>query len=450
MAPGRRIAPVDTIWLNMDRPENLMVIESLLLLERAPDWDRVIDVVRTRLVDKYPVFRERPGPRMVPWRLPRWQPDSDFRLERHVHRVRLPAPGADAELRRYVDRQLHQPLDRDHPLWQVHLIDGYQGGAALLCRVHHALADGTALVRLLLSLTDDDEGVAKEATPPSNRPTGLQAVARTLAPGGLLDVGRLVVRTGQAGASLVLARTPSSVLGGQPGTGKHVVWSQPFSLDDVKKVGRLGGATVNDVLMSAVAGAMHRYQVARGVEPVDLTTMVPVNVRRLDRELPRGLGNRFALVFFTFPSGVAAPLQRLAETKRRMDWLKSSPEAVMTFGLITAIGRTVADVERFIVNFFANKAIGVTTNVPGPTRIRYLAGTKVTAILGWVPGSGRHTVGVCIVTYAGTVRVGFRVDATRVRRPKQLLEAFEAELTDLVGMARPARAPSARRASDAD
>jgi hypothetical protein len=121
-----------------------------------------------------------------------------------------------------------------------------------------------------------------------------------------------------------------------------------------------------------------------------------------------------------------------------MDRLKSSPEAVITFGLITAIGRTAADVERPVVNFFANKAVGVTTNVAGPKDPRYLAGVRISGALGWVPGSGRQTVGVSVFTYADTLRVGFLVDAARVNEPEKLLHALERELEDLVALARSA------------
>lgn len=438
MATGRRIGPVDTIWLNMDRPENLMVIESVMLLEQTPDWDAVRDVIQTRLVDPYPVFRERPLPPAHVWDLPQWEPDPDFHLDRHIRRHTLRAPGDDATLQRYIDRHLHRPLDRRRPLWEAHFVAGYLGGAAVFFRMHHSLADGIALTRVLLSMTDAAPSGRRRRPPPLPLPGtagGLPAVARSLVPGSPLDVARLAVRTAQVAKSLLLTRNPPSAVGGQPELRKRVVWSHTYPLDDLKVVGRLSGATLNDVLMSAVAGALHRYQVASGERPVDLTTMVPVNVRPLDRELPRELGNRFALVFFTFPSALAAPLERLAETKRRMDWLKHSPESLMTFGLIMAIGRTVADLERYVVDFFANKAIGVTTNVAGPADVRYLAGTKVTGVLGWVPGSGHHTVGVCIFTYAGSVRVGFRVDAARVRNPQRLLTAFEAELGDLVSLA---------------
>ena len=476
MVGSRSIDPVDTIWLNMDRPNNLMVIESLILLESSPDWARVVRLLRSRLLDRYPVFHQLPRSRRTLLGRPHWADDPDFSLERHIHRATLRAPGDDAALQRYIEGFLHVPFDRDRPLWEMHFIDGVGSGAALYCRFHHALADGVALTQVLLSLTDetadadtdadtdDADGSSRRAEPARAEPAraGLVEIAGdsvdlaravvdatwgtlwrsgsvlvgTATPAGLVGAATLGVRTSQVVRDLLLTHNPDTALGGAPGLRKRAVWSHPLPLADLKRAGRMAGATLNDVLLSAVAGALGRYLVDHGGEPTDLTTMVPVNVRPRGEPLPAELGNRFALVFFTFPSGVTAPLERLAETKRRMDWLKGSPEAPLTFGLITAIGRTVSGLERQVVSFFANKAIGVTTNVVGPTTVRYLAGTRISGLLGWVPGSGRHTVGICVITYMGTVRVGFRVDADRVKDPEQLLVAFEQEVADLVLMAR--------------
>ena len=221
---------------------------------------------------------------------------------------------------------------------------------------------------------------------------------------------------------------------GQPGIAKRAVWSRPRPLSDIKTVGRAAGATVNDVLVGAVSGAIAGYVIARGGDPADLTTMVPVNLRGSE-PLPRELGNKFALVMLPMPTGRLAPLQRLAEAKHRMDSIKRSPEAMLTFGLINAIGRTNPDVARFVVDFFAGKAIGVTTNVAGPMHGRYLAGARIGTILGWVPGSGRQTLGVCIFSYAGVVRVGFKVDADVVTSPERLVDAFDDELDTLLQLA---------------
>jgi hypothetical protein len=226
-------------------------------------------------------------------------------------------------------------------------------------------------------------------------------------------------------------------MSGAPSPPKRIVWTGPLPLDRPKAVGKLAGATLNDVLVSAMAAALRSYQQSRDVEPVDLITMVPVNLRDLDAPLPPELGNDFTLVYLRFPCATAAPLARLAETKRRMDWLKDSPEVALTHLLMDVIGRVGRGLDRPVVDFFANKALGVTTNVIGPRSRRYVAGVPVDGVLGWVPGSGSHTVGVCIFTYAGTVRVGVITDAALVPDPERLVAAFEAEIHLFASLAAP-------------
>jgi len=475
----RRVGPVDTMWLNMDRPNNLMVIEALILLDGVPDWDEVIELFRREVLERFPVFRQRPeqsAPMGQPW----WVEDEDFSLDRHIIRVHLPEPGDDDTLQVHMEQELDVPLDRDHPLWRVHLISGYGSGSAIFLRIHHSLGDGIALTRVLLSLTrGDPDAMTEVAVTTEVRPdedlvdaadgngagviedlaglvgSGLQLardgvgqLLRLATPDGAMAATREVVRTTRVLGDLLLSHNPDTPLSGQPGGTKRIRWSGPLPLADAKQLGRLAGATLNDVLMSAVAAALHRYQLDSGQEPVDLITMVPVNIRPLDEPLPPELGNAFALVLFRFPSGLSAPLDRLAETKRRMDRIKRSPEAVITFALINAIGRLSAQVARIFVDFFANKTIGVTTNVAGPRSSRTLAGVPVTGILGWVPGSGRQTLGVCIFTYAGTVRVGFISDAAVIPDPERLLEAFEDEVEHIIHMGRPLPQRGGKRDAD--
>jgi diacylglycerol O-acyltransferase len=477
---GRPIGAVDTIWLDMDRPDNLMVVTSVVLLDRPPDGDAVERLVRERVLERYPVFRQRPVPGRGPLGRPRWVDDEAFDLRRHLHRVTLPRPGTDAQLQAFVETRLPEPFDRRHPLWEAHLVDGHAAGSALVVRTHHALADGLALARVLLELTDPvpDDGEASphptpgdgagitpsldisEALPDSpDAPTlsGLASAgvalvggaaalaresARTLATRrGAAAAARFAARTAQVTDRLLLSSNPANPFDGAPRPRKRVVWTAPRPLEGLRRAGRLADATLNDVLMSAVAGALHTYQLDARAEPVDLLTMVPVNVRPLDEPVPAELGNRFALVFLRYPSASRSTLERLVETKRRMDWIKHSPEAAMTYALITLIGRTTPRLERLLVDFFADKAIGVTTNVAGPRSRRCLAGSTVTGVLGWVPGSGRHTVGVCVFTYAGEVRVGLMTDASVVPRPEVLLAACEDELDRLSALGRLAGEP---------
>jgi diacylglycerol O-acyltransferase len=461
MTGNRPIGAVDTMWLNMDRPNNLMVIDSIMWFDGPVAWDRLTPVIQHRLVDRYPVFRQRPVASSSPVGMPHWRDDPDFSLTRHLHRVVLPSPGGDVELQRYIETQLHMPFDRKHPLWEFHLIDGYRGGSAVYTRFHHALADGIALSQVLLSLTDDSadaplEDLGPEVAHPApaergsrvlgaaSRVTGTATSALRGAlhlfselphhadPARLIDALSLTQQTGHIVNKLLLGSNPATPLGGTPGVAKRVVWSQARQLSEVKRLGRMAGATVNDVLVAAVSAAVSAYLVDHGGDAVDLTTMVPMNLRPPGQALPKELGNHFALVLLKLPTGPWAPLQRLSETKRRMDSIKESPEAVLTFGLINAIGHTSPEIERFLVDFFSAKAFGVTTNVAGPPTQRFVAGAPIVGLLGWVPGSGRQTVGVSILTYNLTVRVGFKVDALVVPDPEKLVGAFDEAIDDFL------------------
>src|SRR3954463_2370336 len=184
------MGPADVLWLNMDRPTNLMVIVSVVLLGSSPDWDRVLDVVRSRIVEPYPVFTQRATRGGRPFARHRWEDDPDFDLERHVHRATLPGPGGDdaqpdAALQAYIEEHLSRPFDRRRPLWEVHLVDGHGGGAALVFRIHHAIADGIALTRVLLGLTEDADGRPGDLVGPAAS-TGLgpaTLVGSAMAPG---------------------------------------------------------------------------------------------------------------------------------------------------------------------------------------------------------------------------------------------------------------------------
>ena len=446
----RPIDPVDTIWLNMDRANNLMVIESLMMLEEPVDWERFLEVLRERVVDVYPVFRQYAVPPRVPMLSPRWRDDPHFSLSRHIHRATLAGPGDDAALQDYVNQHVSTPLPRDRPLWQVHLLEGYGGGAAVYSRLHHALADGMALMQVLLSLTDESASGAPRAVPADAEGThgslatavhvavtaadGLLHAPRTLATSRLEDTAALAWRAGGVAAKLALSQNPRSSVAGKATTAKRAIWAPPIPLGEVVAVSRRTGTTVNDVLMAALAGALSTYLGGHG-ETVDVPTMVPVNLRQPGEPLPRELGNRFALVLLTLPSALPTPFARLAETKRRMDAIKSSPEAVLTLGMIQGIGRTGPRLERLVVDFFANKATGVTTNVPGPRSVRYLAGTRISGMLGWAPESGNQALGTAIFSYAGSVFVGFKVDTAIVTDPEELLAAFVAEVDVLCRLA---------------
>jgi len=173
---ARHLSSADAAWLHMDRPTNLMVINSVLLFDEPVDWERVKEVTERRLIDRYPKFRQRVVESRVPLRAPSWQDDPDFELEHHMHHLALPAPGDASALQELVGDLITMPLDRNRPLWHAYMVDGFGDGCALIVRMHHCIADGIALARVMLSLTDaeSDAGVAAMDEGSAPAPEGIR------------------------------------------------------------------------------------------------------------------------------------------------------------------------------------------------------------------------------------------------------------------------------------
>ncbi|KFE60137.1 Wax ester synthase/acyl-CoA:diacylglycerol acyltransferase [Hyalangium minutum] len=453
-----RLASVDAAWLRMEEPTNLMMITAVLWFEERPDWERLEAVLRERLVDRFPRFRQR---LVVPEGLlgvPFWEEDAAFRWDAHVSHLQVPPPGDREALEALVSEWMSVPLERSRPLWQAHLVEGFGKGGALLVRIHHTLADGISLARVLLSLMD--EGTEQHFTPePSAReappaPSWMKLLrgARAVASGTRaalkrsaeliaepIQVGDLV-REGARGAATLkrlalLPSDPPTVLRGALGQAKRAVWSDPLPLEQVKATGRAMESTVNDVLLAALSGGLRRYLEERGGPVADLRAFVPVNLRPLDAPIPRELGNRFGLVFLDLPVKEVEPRRRLRLLKQRMDALKRSPEAALTFGMLGMAGMAPAALEKAVVEVVASKGSLVMTNVPGPRHPVYLAGTKLEGLMFWVPQTGKVSLGVSIFSYAGQVTVGVSVDAGLVPDPHRLVVAFQDELAALAAEA---------------
>ncbi|MGH2985054.1 MAG: WS/DGAT domain-containing protein, partial [Solirubrobacterales bacterium] len=221
---------------------------------------------------------------------------------------------------------------------------------------------------------------------------------------------------------------PPTPLKGQLGVAQRVAWSSPIPLAEVKAIGHQTGTTVNDVLLTAVTGALRRYLSSRGGPVEKLTALVPFNLRPLDQPLPPDLGNRFGLVFLPLPVGIEDRRRRLDEVHRRMVEIKHSPEGAVSYGVLDAIGRTPPQIEKLFVDLFTAKGSAVMTNVPGPREPVYLAGTPVRGVLVWAPCSGGVSMSVAIFSYAGEVTVGLMVDAGLVPDPEAIVSAFEREI----------------------
>ena len=437
----------DAAWLHMDRPTNLMIVNSVLWFDAPVDWARCRATFLERVVRRFPRFRQR----AVEGALlsgPHWEDDPGFDPELHFHHVALPAPHDRGALQAFVSDRVATPLERDRPLWEIYFVDGFEAGSAVLLRIHHSIADGIALARVMLLLTDGaapaspgigwtsehDGSRLGFASPLLRAAEGVahEGLRTLLHPSHAGELADAVLDDGQTLAKLLLPWTdPGSPIKGRLHRAHRVAWSDPVDLWRVKRAGRAHGATVNDVLVASVAGAIGRYLRARGEELDEIHALVPFNLRPLDQPLPPQLGNRFGLVLLGLPVGIADPVARLSEVKHGMDAIKHGHEGPMTFGILGLMGRTPPVVEERLIDYFSAKGSMVLTNVPGPQHPLSVAGTPLAGVLVWAPCSGSVGMSVSVFSYDRKVTVGFLVDAGLVPEPQALADGFRAEVLAL-------------------
>ena len=457
------MSAIDAAWLRMDRPTNMTIITSVMWLARPPDWGAVEELLRERLIDRFPRFSQLALEPRLPIGTPRWQDDPSFALRRHMHRIRLPSPGDQTTLEALVGTLQSTPLDRDKPLWSVHFVDGFGDGAAIVWRIQHCITDGISLARAFQSLGDHapEAGIAphvRQPAPPLAAAAGPAAPAmlasRRLAtaiaretrdavahPRGILR-GRIAGVDARALARI--ARTgpdTPTVLKGPLSVPQRTSWTTPMSLDEVKRIGRPTGATVNDVALAALAGALRDHLAARGSLVEEIRAYLPFNLRSLDEPIPRELGNMFGLVFLTLPIGVAARRERLACVQQRMTEIKRSGEGRVVFDGLSVMGIWPTRNARLWTDFFSAKATLVVSNMVGPTQPIRLAGVTVKGMFIMAPRSGSVGLGVTIFSYNGRVTFGVNADAGLLPDPSELMGAIVTELRALRRLpAQPSRA----------
>jgi WS/DGAT/MGAT family acyltransferase len=232
--------------------------------------------------------------------------------------------------------------------------------------------------------------------------------------------------------ALALPDDPVTSLKGPLGVVKRCAWAEPLPLEEVKAICRALDCTVNDVLMASVSGALraHLIECGEDVDALGIRATVPVNLRPLEHA--KKLGNHFGLVFLDLPIGVDNPVERLQRVAASMREIKGSKQALVTFGALAALGMAPAAVQRMALEFLSRKATVVATNVPGPQMPLYLAGSRLSETMFWVPQSGSIGIGVSILSYNGGVHFGLMCDRKRLPDPDSVIARFRPEFEKLL------------------
>ncbi|HET9720757.1 MAG TPA: wax ester/triacylglycerol synthase family O-acyltransferase [Solirubrobacteraceae bacterium] len=451
------MSPLDASFLHIEDAITHMHIGSVGIFEGPPPAH---DELLSAIADRLPLVpRYRQKVRFVPLALgrPTWIDDPRFNLEYHVRRTALPSPGSDEELRNLVGRIMSQQLDRHKPLWEMWIAEGLSDGRwTLISKVHHCMVDGVSGTELLSVLLDTDRehaGAVPDRWQPEPEPNPAQLVAHALAERAaspyeatrtLLAVARGPRRTVRQAAGVargfvnlrpVIGLGSPTSLNGPIGPHRRWAWARG-RLSDVKRIRQEHGVTINDVVLTAIAGGFRDLLLSRGESADDrvVRSLVPVSVRA---EHERGTyNNKVSAMFAELPVSIADPVERLAAVSAQMHDLKQSGQAVAAERL-TALGgfapaMLLALGGRVGTRLPQRSINTVTTNVPGPQHPLYLAGRRMLEAFPYVPLGGWVRIGVAIFSYDGNINFGLTGDRDHTPDLGVLSEGIERGIAQLL------------------
>ena len=459
-----RLSPLDASFLHIEDGDWPMHVGCVMTFRGdAPAYPELVEHVAERL-SLVPRYRQRLA--WVPFGQgrPRWVDDAHFDLRYHVRATALPRPGTDDELKTLAGRLFSIPLNREKPLWEIWLVEGLAGDRfAVLSKAHHALVDGISgldILSVLFAGVDEDTERQSLDWTPRRSPSGAELltealVERATAPPEIFRPLRALLRRPRQVVERVfetavglgalawagLAPAPQTPYNrATVGSNRRFTWVQA-DLDTVKAIKNALGGTVNDVILTVVAGGLRRHLLARGEDIDDMTlkAFVPVSVRLAEQRGGVTLGNKVSGMIAPLPVGCSDPVTCLETVSGAMRGLKDSGQAIgaqaltelsaVAPGALLHEGARIATRQR-LVNL-------VVTNVPGPQFPLHLGDREMLEIFPLVPLGTNLNLGVAIVSYNGTINFGLAADFDNVPDVERIAKCFGdslAELADAAGV----------------
>jgi diacylglycerol O-acyltransferase len=468
-----RLTAVDASFLHQEGQSSHMHVGGLTIVEGPPpSMEDFLEQIRKRL-HLVPRYRHKLAYTALDSGRPVWVDDPSFTLEFHVRHTALPSPGSWEQLRNLTARIFSQALDRSKPLWEMWLIEGFEGDRfALISKTHHSLIDGIAgvdLATVLFDVSPDPPPLRHSGRPwkPNPEPDAAELVAvglRGAVRAGVEMVGATVGALTHPERSLERAREAAEGVGEIVWAGLNPAPATPLNveigphrrfvgvaaqLDDFKLVKNAFGGTVNDVVLTAVTGALRSFLIARGVrtEGTEMRALVPVSVRTVGER--HEMGNRIAAMRGPLPVYIADPLQRLRFVTQAMDGLKESKQAlgaeVIAGAQNFAPPTILAQASR--LNFSTRLFNLIVTNVPGPQFPLYVLGRRMERVFPVAFLPENHALAVAIMSYAGEMNFGLLGDFDALPDIESIGESIAEELAELVELAREKQALEAQKAA---
>ncbi len=451
------VSQEDATLLCSEDPSAQLQIGALCFFEGAPlrdDRDNLrLDDLRAHVAARLahaPRFRQRIAPVPFDVARPSWVDDEHFDTARHIHGRRLTGSGERSELRSFVNGILDTRLDPAHPLWDMWFIDGLADGrVAGVLRVHHVMADGLALLDAASLVLDTEPRADADAPAPWTPGSAPGSAGRLLAsladrarhqvgfalsaPRVMLDPRRVLGLARTAGGLRHLRSSMAPALGITERVGPHrnVNWMS-LPMDDLLAVKRARGTTINDVMLTVVAGALRSH-----VDTAGLTRRprVLVPVGDVSGDAPDAAGNRFSMIVADLPVDLEDPLERLACLHEQMTRAKASEQASAASLLFSVVDLVPLRLLRALApevlarQPFVNLAL---TDIPGSRTPGYLLGAELESLHPIVTGAGNIAVVIGVLSYVDQMGVAITVDPEVVTDPDDLMESFAEAADELI------------------
>ena len=444
-------------WAMEADPRLRSTVVTVIMLERAPDWD----VVRSRfeaLSGNLPIWRqvvvESPPP--TP---PRWEDAPDFDVDFHLRRVSAPVPGNLEGVLEMARLAAMGDFDRARPLWTATLVEGLDdGGAAVVCKFHHALTDGVGGVQIAMHLFDltEQPRAIEQAETRSDHPevhrhgplsdyldavrydTGLvrQAVtaAVTKAPKLLYNTVRRPIRTaasaGELAGSVFRFVRPVSETGSPLMKQRSLVRRlavHEVDLPRLREAAHRGGGSLNDAFVAGISGGLRRYHEKHGATVGDLHLTMPISIRK---EGDDEGGNHITLARFDVPVGLCDPAARIGETRERTQRVRNERSTAYVQLLAGAMNL----MPRWYIGSMLRKVDFLASDVPGIPVPVYLGGAKVRVQYAFGPTIG-SAVNVTLLTYVDTCALGIDVDTGAIPDYEQFYDSLVEGFDEVLALA---------------
>ena len=372
----------DAVWLQ-DSPNNKAIINSILIIKGQPDITKYWELMMNRMVSrrdpdntcqllfpKLSMYATRFLRRYI------WVREEKFDIKDHVYFYDKLVPKSKTELEEVTGYIFSQGLPDKKAPWEMVIIPPVEGQDefVLALRFHHCMGDGISLTKAFVHCATDN--------PPQELTSRKKGFTST---GKALKVAQAVFQGPGVVLNQLMKPMDGNFLHGPAPVGcKRAAWSPQISLTLLKRMTVATGTTVNDVLLSCLAGALAEYSKKHSPNPLNsISASVPVDIRTSKRLC---MDNKFAIVFLDLPLDEDDPLTLLARTKKRMDQMKASPEPLVNHLVIAFLMAQLPNVlSRYIINWLSDKCSIVLSNIPGPTGIMKVNDQLIDDLIFWPP-----------------------------------------------------------------